>query len=265
MNTANHTARLALAALSALTGLAVSTQVAHAVTLDYSHATIATGPAGSMATNVAPDNGPAFFYAYRYYSQNPGTWCASTACVVDIYPTSLQAQNDSLAWNYGAKNAFFGPVVDTYTISGDTYTDHNNPKLMASTVGSYGVVFTDLVDASNTQFTLTFKGTSDEPKGTVGLAFTSKDVNSNQSLELSSSFTQSGTANWEMSIDLPVGYDLMGKSLGYVLSATNGKHYLSSMTITPHLLGAVPEASTLAMMGLGLLGLTAAQRRRTRH
>jgi hypothetical protein len=260
MNTANHTARLALAALSALTGLALSTHVAYGANYDTKYTGYATGPAGSIT--YSPGEG-SYFYGFRYMD-DPRTYCERIACVSYLYPTSLEAQGDSLVWGYDAKEAYFGPTVYTYTIIDTTYTDHNNPSLVGSTLGNYGVVATDLVDLAHTQFTLTFKGTSDTPNQTLDLSVEFNKF-ADQALALSRSFTQDGNTNWEISLDLPVGYDLGGKSLHYALSATNGKHFLSSMTITPHLVGAVPEASTLALMGLGLVGLAWARRQGRTH
>jgi hypothetical protein len=253
---ASATQAVCLATLCATALLApahAASAPAHAASApDLSHAIVASGPAGTIANGALIDvGGGSASIQYNFFTLDKSGWI-SGGSGVGLLPYTVSADGASLVTQFD--NVKFGVEMRTVDPMGRTTA----PYTYERSIQASGGLYQDLKDPASTSLQFTFAGTSAAAGNAVAAHVYFTDPQG-QVFDQSATWNQAG--NWTLTLTTPLGYEI--KTLGIGVSGL-GSNTLTSVRITP-MLAAVPEASTLAMMGLGLVGLAWARRQGRTH
>jgi len=248
------------AALSTLLVLACTTTAVQAqTTYDFSVATVATGPAGSIGTNVwvnTPD--PAGVLMMSITKSQQGQGCEYTGCA-DAIGGDIHATSDGSLY-FGLNSTPVGDVKAVIATSSHTSAEVNHKAFISGMVSGQGL-YTSLLDPANTSFAFTFSGHSAAAGQGVQISLDLTSPDAPYTHLFSQTVTGNDAGDWQLVINTPVGMNLMGEGLIFSIGAASGANTLSSLVITPQLV-AVPEPAAWSLMGLGLIGLTWMRRQR---
>lgn len=240
MSTSATTRRL----LPWIAGLLVSS-TSFADTLDRSQAVSSSGPAGTISVGVLvngaplPGTGP----MVRVVSGAPNNPAPIGSAVTA--PVSAAA-GGALVWQVNAAEAGFGVT----TVTGGRF-----PVTLDANVQMRQGLWSELTQADATAFHFEWTGSSTATTDQVRLNFSASHADGST---FSSTASHSGSGAWTLSIEAPLGWT--PAQFGFTLAGV-GNNSLSAFSITPKVF-AVPEPATWGLMGLGLIGLAAAPRRR---
>lgn len=209
---------------------------------DFSQAIVAAGPAGTLATEVYSP-----YYGYALDMLVDAKLYGGTQAT-QYFDYKTAALNGSLV---SSMKAQFGPV-DTGQIRNDI--SHPIPMINLDSVHAYGRPYVAPLNADQTSLTFTFSGiapTADTITATLYL----NDANAHA---VTQSATWEGQGDWSLTLTAPTGFNvdffhlyLSSTSLATVQSFALGLNVAS-----------VPEASSFAMMAIGMLSLLGARQRR---
>jgi hypothetical protein len=246
------------AVLLAMTAMAVHAQN---ISYNFSHATMASGPAGTIGTGVyivdtATGNERPMVLVFTPVTTGSGCTmgCGGTPAMTPISGTA----DGSL--KFQLPGMYFGPV--TYQYPGQPGRDVSGDGSIIANGSGWGNIYTNLVNPAQTSFAFVFSGHSDTANSDVKVSVTLRDLSSPT---LAIVFAQSATTNqagdWQLVVNSPVSMDLLDKGLYLNIAAASGTNTLSSFLVTPQLV-AVPEPGTFSLLGLGLVGLAWTRRQR---
>jgi hypothetical protein len=252
MKLATLASTIQYAGLATLCATAVLVPAHAASAPDLSHAIVASGPAGTIANGALIDTGDgSYALQYNFFTLDKSGWI-SGGSGVGLFPYTVSADGASLVTQFD--NIKFGVEMRTVDPLGRTTAPYTYERIIQAS----GDLYQNLTVPASTSLQFSFAGSS-AAAGNAVVAHVYFTDPQGQVFEQSATWNQAG--NWTLALTTPLGFEI--KTLGIGVSGL-GSNTLSSMRITP-MLAAVPEASTLAMMALGLVGLGATQRRRMHH
>jgi hypothetical protein len=268
MNRTNATRFLQATLLAALSAAALLAPAHAATGFDLSDATLATGPAGTIGNNfvvLAADGSPLNVTngsgLPSEYHRNPAGYYFFTQINSTLIwggSTSGAARSTQIVDGASLLDTFsgvsFGLEPHTFVDGAQTYYDPYEQSIVGS-----GYLYQDFVSPELTSLQFTATGTSPAAATGVAVAKLTAYAPDGQTFTQAATWDQAG--NWTLTVNTPIGFNVF--QFGLVISGI-GHNTLTSVRITP-MLAAVPEASTLAMMGLGLIGLGWARRQGRTH
>jgi len=255
MKHTNTTRFLQATCLAALTTAALLAPAHAALTPNSAGSAVATGPLGTIAydvtnTDEASDANHGY-YSYGFMAHTvlqPIGGAGSDT----FLSTTTSAASGALATQI---NQTFGAIDTGHTLTSGVVTVPLIEDLSITT--GTGRLYSDLSNLAQTGITFTFKGNSSAAGNGVVATLSAQNSANGQSFSQQATWNQQG--DWSLQLATPLGFKFDFFQLGI---SGKGLNTLSSVSIAPT--AAVPEASTVAMMGLGLVGLVGL-RRSSRH